>query len=275
MQTAILESIFKILSLLILLAPVIYYIYKAKAGKKLFIRRIPGIDAIEEAIGRSIELGRPVSFTTGLTNVSPVLYAVLGVLKHVAKSVARYKEPLLVPQYNPEVLAIVEDVVQDSYRSVNKLSYYDPKGIRFLSEAQFAYASGYMGMMHREKVGSAFLFGYFAAESLILAEAGRQVGAMQVGASISPEQVAFFICACDYTLIGEELFAASAYLSEDPIQVGSLAGQDIAKIFIFILIISGILIVTLKEVFKFYSINIDFDILTYIYQIFLGSNFSF
>lgn len=270
MLTEYLDSLFKLIVLILLLGPVVYYIYIAKRGKSLFIRRIPGIDAIDEAIGRSVELGRPVSFTTGLTTVSPVLYATLGVLKHVASSLAKYKEPLLVPQNNPEVMAIVESSVQDSYRSVNRLSYYDPKGIRFLSEAQFAYASGYMGMVHRENVGSTFLFGYFAAESLILAEAGRQVGAMQVGASVSPEQVAFFICACDYTLIGEELFAASAYLSNDAIQVGSLRGQDYAKMLIMIFIGLGVLIATVITVYDFKTLYVN-----YFFQVFLGSKFSF
>lgn len=270
MLIEVLDSFYKLLVLFFLIGPVVYYIYTAKKGKKLFVRRISGIDAVDEAIGRAVELGRPVSFTTGLTNVSPVLYATLGVLKHVASSLAKYKEPLLVPQNNPEVMAIVENSVQDSYRRVNRLSYYDPKGIRFLSEAQFAYASGYMGMVHRENVGSAFLFGYFAAESLILAEAGRQVGAMQVGASVSPEQVAFFICACDYTLIGEELYAASAYLSKDPIQVGSLRGQDLAKMFIMSFIALGIFLITLNTVYSFNTKYVN-----HIFQIFLGSNFSF
>ncbi|NBW40728.1 hypothetical protein EBR25_06965, partial [bacterium] len=85
--------------------------------------------------------------------------------------------------------------------------------------------------------------------SLILAEAGQQVGAMQVAASVSPEQVPFFICTADYTLIGEELYASSAYLSREPVQLGSLAGQDVAKLIFVILIIAGVLIATWNSVF--------------------------
>ena len=43
-------------------------------------------------------------------------------------------------------------------------------------------------------------------------------------------QLPFFIAACDYTLIGEELYAASAYLSREPLLLGSLKGQDWMKI---------------------------------------------
>jgi hypothetical protein len=247
-----------ILLLIAFLGPVVLLIRRASAGGAIFIRRIPGVDAVNEAIGRAAELGRPISFTTGLTSVSPVLYACLGVLSHVAYRAARFRSRLLVPQYNPEAMAIVENGVRDAYREARRVSAFDPQSIIFLSESQFAFASGYMGLMHREKVGSAFLFGYFAAESLILAEAGQQVGAMQVAASVSPEQVPFFICTADYTLIGEELYASSAYLSREPVQLGSLAGQDVAKLLFVILIVIGVLLATWNTLFPEQIIpNID------------------
>ena len=241
-----------------MLLPVLAYIRYARKNSDLFVRRIAGVDAVDEAIGRAAELGRPISFSTGLTTVNPTLYACLGVLYYVTRRSALYRSRLLVPQNNPEVMAIVEDVLRDAYRSVGRGALFDPQNIRFLSESQFAFASGYMGMIHRENVGSAFLFGHFAAESLILAEAGQQIGAMQVGASVSPEQVPFFICACDYTLIGEELFAASAYLSREPVQLGSLYGQDRAKLLMFFLIIVGVVIATVNSIYgEQFMPNID------------------
>ncbi|MCB0309682.1 MAG: hypothetical protein KDD42_00520 [Bdellovibrionales bacterium] len=237
-----------LLLIVLLIGPVLYYIRLAKSGRALFVRRIAGVDAIDEAVGRAAELGRPVSFSTGLSVIGPVLYACLGALFYVARKVALYKGRLLVPQYTPEVMAIAEDTVQDAYRSEGRLSYFDPNSVVFLSEEQFAYAAGYQGLIQREQVAAAFLFGSFAAESLILAEAGQQVGAMQVAATVSPEQVAFFICACDYTLIGEELFAASAYLTREPVQLGSLYAQDRAKLLILIIIVIGVLTATLNAI---------------------------
>jgi len=234
-----------LLLLVFLLGPVLYYIRKAQRERdSLYVRRIPGIDAIEEAVGRAAELGRPTAFCTGLTQVGPVLYACLGVLFYVARKNALYRSKLFVPQLAPDAMAIVEDVVRDAYQSTGRLSSFNPQSILFLSEDQFAYASGYIGLLHRENVGAALLFGSFAAEALILAEAGQQVGAMQVGATVNPEQVAFFVTACDYTLIGEELFAASAYLSREPIQLGSLYGQDRAKLVLVALIVVGVLLET-------------------------------
>ncbi len=233
--------------LVILIGPVLYYIRRARSNRDMYVRRIAGIDAAEEAIGRSAELGRPVIFSTGLTSVNPILYACLGVLSYVARRSAEFNSRFIVPQFNPEAMAVVEDTVRDAYRDAGKSSAFDPQSIVFLSESQFAFASGYMGIVHREQVATAFLFGYFAAESLILAEAGQQVGAMQVAASVSPEQVPFFICTCDYTLIGEELYAASAYLSREPVQLGSLCAQDTAKLVFFVFIVIGVGIATFNS----------------------------
>jgi len=87
--------------------------------------------------------------------------------------------------------------------------------------------------------------GAFYAESLILAETGNSIGAIQIAGTAMPAQLPFFVAACDFTLIGEELFAASAYLSKEPRQLGSLKGQDVGKLFILFFAIAGVLLATL------------------------------
>jgi hypothetical protein len=247
-----------VIAMILLLSPVIYYIAKARKDSTLYVRKIPGVAAIDEATGRAAELGRPVSFTTGLTGLGPVLYACLGVLYYVAKKAAMFQSRLISPQSGSDVMAVSEDVIREAYRAEGQLTSFDPKTVQFLTDAQFAFAAGYMGLIQRENVGSAFLFGDFAAESLILAEAGQQIGAMQVAATVSPEQAAFFICSCDYTLIGEELFAASAYLTREPVQLGSLYGQDRSKLLLFIFLVCGVVIATFNALFPHWKIpNVD------------------
>ncbi len=242
-----------LLLMVALIGPVIWYIRYARTGAPLYVRRIAGIDAIDEATGRAAEIGRPMSFSTGLLSITPALYACLGVLFHVARKAARYGSRLLIPQNDPQVVAVVEDTLRDAYRVEGKAAFFDSKNVVFLSEEQFAFAAGYMGLIQRENVGAAFLFGAFAAESLMLAEAGQQVGAMQVAASLSPEQVPYFICTCDYTLIGEELYGAAAYLTKEPVQLGSLYGQDRAKLVFFCLIILGVVIATYNSFAAIYG----------------------
>jgi hypothetical protein len=83
--------------------------------------------------------------------------------------------------------------------------------------------------------------GYYYAEALILAETGAQTGAIQIAGTDSVTQLPFFITSCDYTIIGEELYAASAYLSKEPLQIGSLKAQDVAKAIIGLFMLAGII----------------------------------
>jgi len=236
-----------ILTALLLLPPLIF-ILLAKRGKELYIRRIPGIDAIEEGIGRATELGRPMMFSTGLTSIVPLLYAVLGIPRHVAGKAAQYGCRLICPQRDYEVLPIVEETIREAYRAAGRLDQFNPRDVRFLSTSQFAYASGYMGIAHREKAATCFLFGEFAAESLILAEAGQQIGAMQVAGTASYTQVPFFLTSCDYTIIGEEVYAAGAYLSREPAQLGSIRGQDVAKLVVLAMVLVGMIWATARVI---------------------------
>jgi hypothetical protein len=87
-----------------------------------------------------------------------------------------------------------------------------------------------------------FFMGFFGGESLILAETGASTGAIQIAGTDQTTQLPFFVVACDYTLIGEELYAASAYISREPLMLGALKGQDYSKFIIFTLLILGTLI---------------------------------
>ena len=100
-------------------------------------------------------------------------------------------------------------------------------------------------MLLRDEPATCLYMGAFFAESLLLAETGNRIGAIQIAGTAMPSQLPFFVAACDYTLMGEELFAASAYLSGDPKQLGSLKGQDVGKLIVMGAIVLGSLAATL------------------------------
>jgi hypothetical protein len=91
--------------------------------------------------------------------------------------------------------------------------------------------------------------GAFYAESLLLAENGNAIGAIQIAGTAEPSQLPFFVAACDYTLIGEEFFAASAYLSGERDQLGSIKGQDIGKLMVAAVIVIGCALATVGALF--------------------------
>jgi hypothetical protein len=218
---------------------------KAHRGKELYIRPMPGLDAIEEAIGRATEMGRPIFFSPGIGGLNIVTLCSLAILKRVAKLAAKYDLRFISTTASYLIYPMVEEIIRDAYAEQGKADLFNPDDVVFIY-GQFPYAFGSVGIMQREKVAANFLFGFFAAESLILAEGGNIAGAIQVAGTNSVLQIPFFIVACDYTIIGEEFFAASAYLSKDPTMTGSLRGQDMGKLVIFIIILAATAEATIK-----------------------------
>ncbi len=224
-------------------AVIVWNIYYARSGKDIFVRRIPGLEAVDEAIGRATEMGRSILYTLGLGRVDDVpTIASMTILGQVARRTADYETPLRVPCRDPIVMNVVREVVRTAYLDEGRPDVYNEENVFFVSESQFAYAAGVDGIMLREKPAAIFLQGQFFAESLILAETGNSIGAIQIAGTDSEHQLPFFIAACDYTLIGEELYAASAYLSREPMLLGSLRGQDWGKVLIFITMILGVIL---------------------------------
>ena len=125
---------------------------------------------------------------------------------------------------------------------------YDPASCYFVAQNTLAYASAVCGTMVREKPATNFFMGPFHAESLVLAETGAGTGAIQIAGCDMVTQLPFFIVSCDYTLIGEELYAASAYLAREPLLLGALKGTDAAKlVFMIMLVVTSILSLLLDK----------------------------
>lgn len=228
-----------LIALLIYIFLLLYFTMKAK-GQMLFIRRITGLDHLEEAVGRATEMGKSILYVPGLSGASDIAtLASLNILKPVAKKAAEYETPLIVPNYDPVVTIVAQEVVKEAYTEAGRPDAFKRENVFFLTDAQFAYAAGVDGIMVREKPATNLFIGMFYAESLLLAETGNMTGAIQIAGTDAVSQLPFFVAACDYTIMGEELYAASAYLSKEPKLVGSLKAQDLGKVVLTVLVILG------------------------------------
>lgn len=211
----------------------VYLITTARKGKVPKIRRLPALDAIDEAVGRATEMGRPVHFSPGIVELtherSPQTLAGISVLSYVASLCAKYDTGLVTTIMMPDVYVVAEDTVRQAFMMQGKSEQFKPDMVRFIGAEQFAYAAAAVGIMYREKVAANIMIGAWYAESLILTEGGAQTGGIQITGSATVAQLPFLVVASDYCLIGEEIYAASAYLSQNPVELGVIAGQDIAK----------------------------------------------
>jgi hypothetical protein len=225
----------KFASILIVSLTIYYYIDRARSGEDIYLRKIPGLQALEEAVGRATEMGKSVLFVPGIMDLDQVETVTgLNLLGHVAEYTAKYETSLNVPVSRAIVMEAGREICKESYLKSGRPDLFYDDMVHYISDEQFAYAAGVNGIMEREKPAACFYLGKFYAESLILAETGNSIGAIQIAGTGSPAQIPFFVTACDYTLIGEEFFTASAYLSNKPELVGSIKGQDIVKLLVMI-----------------------------------------
>ena len=229
---------------------VLISIRRARAGEGLYIRPIAGLKAVDEAIGRATEMGKKVLYVPGIQSMDEIqTIASLAVLGHVAKQTALYGAELDVPNRDPLTYAAARETVRQAYLESGRPDAYKESIVNYVTYDQWALTAAITGRMLREKPAAHFFVGSFYAESLMLAEVGQSTGAMQIAATAEIAQIPFFVCACDYTLIGEEFYAASAYLSREPMLLGSTKGQDWVKFLVIGWLVAGGAALLLSGVF--------------------------
>ena len=239
----------------------LYEVRLAKSSSEdIFLRTIPGLKAVEEAVGRSTEMGRPILYVPGIMDMNEVeTVAGVVVLGHVANMTAQYETELDVPVARAIVMQSARQVAKEAYMTQGRPEMYNEDMVHYVTDDQFAYAAAVNGIMQRDEPAACLYMGKFFAESLLFAETGNSIGAIQIAGTGSQTQIPFFVTACDYTLMGEECFAASAYLSKEPELIAGITAQDIIKV----LLIGFIMLAIVSRAFFDLGLT-DFNLITWL-----------
>ena len=231
----------------IIMAIMVVYALYITRRKELYLRPIAGLEELDNAIGRATEMGRPVMFVPGWGTLGdPCTVSAMMILHQIAKKTAEYDTRLISPHTDYFVVPLAQEMVQTAYSEAGRPDAYNQNDIFFVSDVQFAFSAAVNGITIRDRIATVFYMGYFNAEALLMTETGNQSGAIQIAASDAITQIPFFITTCDYTLIGEEFYAAAAYLSRNLELVSMLKAQDYFKILIVIAVLIGTALSTLN-----------------------------
>jgi hypothetical protein len=210
------------------------------------IRRLAALDALDEAIGRATEMGVPIWWTTGATGAIgwPTSVVSFAALSYIAKNTARRGTKLIVQPQNEPFIPIARQYVLDAYTAEGKVEDLD-------ESYTFRYVAG--GKIQELRTSHLFMDERVAAMVMISAQGGTFVqflcaeasrsGTVVIAGTPRVSMLQFAAPVSDYCLIGEETFAFGAYLTEEPIQLGSVFAQDVMKYaFLFLLGVGSILI---------------------------------
>lgn len=234
----------------LLASVILFYVfmYMAKRGWKVSIRTFPAVAALPEAVGRAAEMGKPMYYSTGLgmetisnPDQGPQTIAGISILGYVTKLCARSGVKIHYFTPIPDSLPLVEETMRNAYLEEGKPEDFDPNSIHFIS-GQSPYLTATLGFMQRERPAANIFMGGFYYEAVIMGEAGNTIGAMQIAGTANTHQMPFFIATCDYALISEELYAASAEIAQNPDILGSIKGEDIMKLLVLAILAIGFII---------------------------------
>ena len=232
----------------------VYWVNKAKSSAPLpKLRSISGLDALDDAIGRATEMSRPVVYTMAGGGASGM--AAIAILGYTAALTAKYDTKITTVVRSERQIAMAEAVLLKAYTDADRPGASSIKDVRYLSGDQNAFAMGAVGVLHRENGAAHLMFGQFFAESLILAEGGNGMGAIQVAGTTNNIQTPYFLASCDYTLLADEMYVAAAYLTQDRTSIATVVTQEYGKVFFFAIIVLGSLLST-------FDIHIVEDLLT-------------
>ena len=210
------------------------------------IRKIAAIDAIEEVVGRAAEMGGKIhtgigDFARIHTEYAPQVIAALAISGYTAKICARLGVPIIATTMYGETLPLLDETIEEAYRVEGKLEDFRRENVRFIAGSQLPYCAGVFEMMTSENVVGQVLTGPWAYATVLIGEYGHQAGAVQIGGTARTVMMPGFVAIYDYYLIGEELFAAAAMITQDPAKMASITAQDYGKLGTLVLFVLGII----------------------------------
>ena len=232
--------------LILILGIFILGIYYMRQKKLPYIRRVAAIDAIDEAVGRSTEMGKPVLCSYGRGGFAYSVIAAMSVLGHVARIAAETDTRLLVPTggshtgYLTRELAV--DIVRSQYQMAGKPEMFNMDDMPFLSGEQYSFTAGYIGMLVRERPGAVIMTGGHSSEAMNIAEMANLVGALTITSGTYVSNMAALACASDYIMLVDEQPAAGAYLSKDIEQLATIRVIDIYKVLSLVFVVVGLIL---------------------------------
>lgn len=144
--------------MIILSAIILYFIVHARRNPNMFLRKISGLDAVDEALGRATEMGKPVLFVHGLTGMGSIsTIAAISILGRIARKIADYDANLKVVNNDPIVMSVSQEVVKESYLEAGRPDAYNSDNVFLVASEQFPYVAAVGGIMTREKPAANFL----------------------------------------------------------------------------------------------------------------------
>jgi len=237
------NDILGLVFILLCLGLTLFFTYLSRRGSAIHIRDIPAFRHFHREVDLAVEAGKRLHVSLGRGSINDLQggAALIGltILDRCAREASNSDRPPVTTSGNGVITILSQDTLQSTYRSLAAEERYDPTNARLTGLAPMAYAAGAMPAIHDEHINANFLAGHIGTEVALLSEASERSRSLSVAGTDDLTGQAVLYATCDEPLLGEELYAAGAYLGANPAHIASLRMQDILRWALVAVIVLG------------------------------------
>lgn len=207
------------------------------------LRPIEAFERLNRAVGLAVEKGTRLQISLGRGNLFTArggsALAGLAMLRRLSERTSVSDRPPIVTSGDASLAILSQDTLQSGYRAAGAEDQYRFTTGRMTGLSPFSFAAGTLPIAQDESVSANVVIGDLGAESALLAEAADRADADLIAASDNLSAQSVFYATSQDPLIGEELFAAGAYVGAGASHEASLQVQDILRWLVILAILGG------------------------------------
>ncbi len=217
---------------------------RARPGREL--RPIAAYTRLQRALGEAVEAGRRLHLTIGRGEITDMQSAAgmtgLVVAERIARVAGVADNPPVVTAGTGPLGLLSQGTMRSTFAESGLEERYHPALTQIAGLTPYAYAAGTMTLADDPANAATVILGSLGPEAALIVDAGENEGRLVVaGTDHVPTQAVLYAAAAE-PLIGEELYAAGAYLGADPFHNASLRAQDVLRwLLIGIMLLGGLL----------------------------------
>lgn len=236
-------NVLGLIFVILFVALMVFFWARERKRLRQSLRAISAFAKLKRGIGLAVEAGQRLHVTLGHGGItgqaSASAFVGLSLLQRIARAASISDRPPVATSGEAAQALLSQDTLRAAYRSVNAESQFDPNAAQITGLTPFSYAAGALPVIYDQQVSVNVLAGSFGSEAALIADAAEQTNSVSLGGSENLSAQAVLYAAAQEPLIGEELFAAGAYVQAGPMHAASLKTQDVLRWLLILAILAG------------------------------------
>lgn len=218
----------------------------ARRRPERYFRDIPAFARLGRAIGLAVEAGQRLHISLGRGGIDGLqagsAFIGLSMLQRISRAASISDRPPIATSGEGTLGILSQDTLRSVSRSIGSEAQYDSTTGQVTGLTPFSYAVGAMPVIFDQNVSASVLAGHFGSEVALITDAGERSGSLTLAGTDSVPGQAVMVATAQEPLIGEELYAAGAYINAGQMHIASLGAQDILRwvLIVFILVGAGL-----------------------------------